>query len=82
MLLSYFVGQKKNPINYPLKEIAAYTLLAAILYFLMEIVPDSVPTVFRILINTLLICLFIYYLVKKDMPLKKIPFIGKYFIKK
>ena len=81
MLLSYFVGQKKNPINYPLKEIGTYTLLAAILYFLMEIVPDSVPTVIRILINTALISLFFTYLVKKDLPLKNLPYIGKYFNK-
>ena len=81
MLLSYFVGQKKNPINYPLKEIGAYTLLAAFLYYLMEIVPDSVPTVFRILINTALIILYLTYLVKKDLPLKNLPYIGKYFNK-
>ena len=81
MLLSYFVGQKKNPINYPLKEIGTYTLLAAVLYFLMEIVPDSVPTVIRILINTALISLFFTYLVKKDLPLKNLPYIGKYFNK-
>ncbi|MBR3530401.1 MAG: polysaccharide biosynthesis C-terminal domain-containing protein [Bacteroidaceae bacterium] len=81
MLLSYFVGQKKNPINYPLKEIGTYTLLASFLYFLMEIVPDSVPTVFRILINTALISLFFTYLVKKDLPLKNLPYIGKYFNK-
>ena len=81
MLLSYFVGQKKNPINYPLKEIGTYTLLAAFLYFLMEIVPDSVPTVIRILINTALISLFFTYLVKKDLPLKNLPYIGKYFNK-
>ena len=29
MLLSYFVGQKKNPIPYPMKEIGCYVLLAA-----------------------------------------------------
>lgn len=82
MLLSYFVGQKKNPINYPLKEIGTYTLLAAILYFIMELVPDSVPSVFRILINTALISLFLTYLVKKDLPLKNLPYIGKYFNQK
>ena len=32
MLLSYFVGQKKYPINYPLRSIFGYTLLAAAIY--------------------------------------------------
>ena len=32
MLLSYFVGQKKYPINYPVKEIMIYVVLALILF--------------------------------------------------
>ncbi len=39
MLLSYFVGQKKYPIQYDLKSIGCYVLLAAVLYVAAEYVP-------------------------------------------
>lgn len=38
MLLSYFVGQKKYPIQYDLKAIGSYVLLAAVLYLAAEYV--------------------------------------------
>ena len=37
MLLSYFVGQKYYPIRYPLKEMAAYVALAALLFAAMTL---------------------------------------------
>ncbi len=39
MLLSYFVGQQKNPIPYDLKSIGGYTLLAVVLYVAMALLP-------------------------------------------
>lgn len=39
MLLSYFVGQRHNPISYDLRSISRYVLLAGILYLIMEILP-------------------------------------------
>ena len=36
MLLSYFVGQKKYPINYDLKSIGGYVLLALVIYAVGE----------------------------------------------
>jgi len=39
MLLSYVIGQRKNPIPYDLKSIGGYTLLAAVLYALMALLP-------------------------------------------
>lgn len=40
MLLSYFVGQKKYPISYPLKGIFSYTLLAAVIYCIFTVIPE------------------------------------------
>jgi hypothetical protein len=34
-----------------------------------------------ILVNTVLVCIFLAYIVKKDLPLAEIPVIGKYFKK-
>ena len=80
MLLSYFVGQKKYPINYDLKGIGTYVLLAFILYAAAQYLPiDNLAL--RLVFRTLLLCLFIAFIVKRDLPLKQIPFVNR-FIKK
>ena len=79
MVLSYFVGQKKNPIDYPLKDIGAYLLLTCVLFAVMEMLPTEWPAIARIGINTVLIGIFLAYVVKKDLPLKSLPYVGKYF---
>lgn len=43
MLLSYFVGQKKYPINYPLKSITVYICIAALFTAIMLYTPQSLP---------------------------------------
>jgi O-antigen/teichoic acid export membrane protein len=72
MLLSYFVGQKYYPINYPVREILAYVVLAAVLTAGMLAANSYLPSLPAIIVNTLLGCVFIAYLVKKDLPLKKL----------
>ncbi|MDO4994686.1 MAG: lipopolysaccharide biosynthesis protein [Bacteroidales bacterium] len=81
MLLSYFVGQQKNPIRYPMRDIALYTLLAGALYVVMTFVPETWHPVLRMTVNTLLLLIFVAYIVWKDMPLSTLPFVGKYFRK-
>ena len=81
MILSYFVGQRKNPINYPMKEIGFYVLLTLILFALMECQPESWPAWVKLGTNSLLILAFISYIVKRDFPLHSLPMVGKYFSK-
>lgn len=81
MILSYFVGQKKYPINYPVKEIMIYVVLSLILFAGMTEANRYFSTAIACLINTVLILIFAAYLVKKDFPLKSLPVIGKYFRK-
>ena len=82
MILSYFVGQKKSPIKYPLGEIGMYVLLAAVLYVIyLYIDSKSLPLWLSLTINTILICIYLAYLIKKDLPLASLPVIGKYFKK-
>ena len=66
-LLSYFIGQSKHPVNYPLGEIACYVLLAAALYFVMTIIPIEWPLAVRLLINTVLIAVYCLYLFQRDL---------------
>ena len=79
MTLSYFVGQKKYPINYPVKDIMIYVVLALILFFGMTEANKYFDTLVACVINTVLILVFAAYLVKKDFPLGSLPVIGKYF---
>ena len=81
MVLSYVVGQCKNPIPYPMKDIAIYIAATAVLYAAMLIVPASWPSVLHLIVNTLLIIVFLAILVKRDFPLSSLPVIGKYFKK-
>ncbi|WP_289124494.1 lipopolysaccharide biosynthesis protein [uncultured Bacteroides sp.] len=76
MLLSYFVGQKKYPIQYDLKAIGMYVLLAAVLYLAAEYVPiDNIYL--RMAYRTVLLILFIAYVVKRDLPLNQIPILNR-----
>ena len=81
MLLSYFVGQKYYPIRYNLKEIGLYVLMAGILFVLMTLCRSFLPAVVTFLANTLLLLLFVAYIVRKDFPLSSLPVIGKKFRK-
>ena len=66
MTISYLVGQKKYPINYPLKEIVLYVALAAVLYIGIGYSNRLLPLWAALAVNTLIIFLFIAYIVKKD----------------
>ena len=79
MATSFFVGQKYYPLNYPLKDIALYTILAAIAFTVMTLLHEKLSMWLSIAINTLLILCFIGMIIKRDLPLSKLPIIGKYF---
>ena len=82
MLLSYFVGQKKYPIDYPVKEMMVYVALTAVLTAGMTAANRLLPMGASLAVNTLLILVFVAYLVKRDFPLSGLPVIGKYFNKR
>ena len=79
MVVSYFVGQKYYPINYPLKDICIYVFIAAVMTGIMYKLRDLDTTWLALLCNTLLIIVFLIVIIKRDFPLKSLPVIGKYF---
>ena len=81
MLLSYFVGQKYYPIDYPLKDLLVYTLLATVLFLGITWTNAHFSTWAALAANTVLIAVFAAYIVRKDLPLSGLPVIGKYFRK-
>lgn len=80
MLLSYFVGQKKYPVKYDLKSAAIYVLVAA-LFYVAGMLPDIKSEVLRLGYRTVLLVLYISFIIKRDLPLKELPYIGR-FMKK
>lgn len=80
MLVSYFVGQKYYPLNYPLKEIALYVVLAFVLFGLMRFTNDW-PMVASLAFNTLLVVAFMAVIIWRDLPLASLPVVGRYFRK-
>ena len=81
MVLSYIVGQKKNPIPYPLKEISYYVLWTGCYFCLMQATSEW-PILISLAFNSLLIALFVTYIIMHDLPLSNLPIIGRKFRKK
>jgi O-antigen/teichoic acid export membrane protein len=81
MILSYISGQKYYPINYPIKDIMIYIVVAVLLFAGISLTNAQLPTIAALAINTLLIIAFIVFIVKRDFPLSSLPVIGKKFRK-
>ena len=80
MLLSYVVGQRYYPINYPLKSIGVYVAIALLFFVVMQLSEAYVPQMWlRLLVNTGCIVLFVAHTVHYDFPLSNLPVVGKYF---
>lgn len=58
VLLSYFIGQRKNPVPYPVGTILGYFALALLLFAATQLIhPDSLAL--RLTINTLLLLVYV-----------------------
>ena len=79
MILSYFVGQRKNPIPYPMKSMGIYVLVTALFFGIMLLVPSDWSQWLQLIINTLLIIAFVGHIIYHDLPLRSLPIVGKYF---
>ena len=80
MVLSYIVGQKKNPIPYPMKDIIAYVAMTAVFTALMY-ATAHLPAWAQLVFNTIFIIAFVAFIIKRDLPLSSLPVIGKKFRK-
>ena len=80
-ILSYWIGQKKYPIHYDLKHLGTYVLFTAVLYVIGEWVPIE-NIVLRLAFRTVLLLIFMAYVVRKDLPLSQIPVINRIIKKK
>ena len=71
MLLSYIVGQKQYPINYPVKDIALYVMLILVLYYGIKLSNERMTIVPALICNTVLIIVFVGFTLKKENLLHK-----------
>ena len=71
MILSYIIGQKKNPIPYPLKSIALYFMTAMVAFALMEWGENYLPAWGSFLFSNLMILGFVVMIIKSDLPLSR-----------
>ena len=81
MVLSYVIGQRKNPIPYPVKDILFYVGMTAVFTALIYTVSPYLPMWAQLVFNTILIMGFLAFVIRKDLPLSSLPIIGKKFRK-
>ena len=82
MVLSYFLGQKHYPIPYDLKTAGKFVLLAAVLGVFMFLNFRYAPNVtVRLALNTIIVIMYAVVTIKKELPLRELPLVGKYFKK-
>lgn len=80
MVISYFLGQKNYPIPYNLRSAGSFFLLSMILFAGITITYLNVNDLWlRLGINTVLILIYLSMVIKKELPLRHWPLIGKYF---
>ena len=79
MLISYYFGQKYYPITYDLKSIGLYFIVAMGLFAVSYISPAE--GWLNYLQNTILLVLYLWLIIKRDLPLRAIPVVNKLFKK-
>lgn len=68
MVLSYIMGQKKNPINYPMVSIAVYVAIAALFTAVIMWSNSHLPALAALFVNTGVVMMFVGHIVYHDLP--------------
>jgi hypothetical protein len=80
MTLSYFLGQKHYPIPYNLKTALNFVLLTILLGAVMYLnFSFTSNVIIRVAFNTIIVLIYLFVTIKKELPLRELPLIGKYF---
>ena len=80
MVLSYLVGQKYYPIRYPLRDIALYAVVTAVLFAAMMLPVENMWL--KLAYRTVLLLLFVGLIYRKEHlgpMLAKLPVLGRFF---
>ena len=68
MVLSYIMGQKKNPIKYPMMSIAVYVAIAALFTAVIMWSNSHLPALAALFVNTGVVVMFVGHIVYHDLP--------------
>lgn len=80
MIISYVVGQKYLKIPYDLRSVALYSIVAIAMYMSSTIIHFELEFL-NYIYKTILLILFVAMILKRDLPINQLPFVGKYFKK-
>ena len=78
LLLFSFVGQKTSTIEYDLKSAFLYLGVATVLHLSGMALPIQSEWL-RLGYRTILLGVFIAFMVKRDLPLRELPYVGRFF---
>ncbi|MDP4276949.1 MAG: oligosaccharide flippase family protein [Bacteroidota bacterium] len=76
MVVSWWLSQKYYPINYDLKLVGRYVVIGTAFYLIGMNLPIG-NLYLRLAFRTVLLLLFVAYVLKRDMAGTNLPFIGK-----
>ena len=68
MVLSYIMGQKKNPINYPMGSIAVYVAIAALFTAVIMWSNSHLPALAALALNSVVVVMFVGHIIYHDLP--------------
>lgn len=68
MVLSYIMGQKKNPINYPMGSIAVYVAIATLFTAVIMWSNSHLPALAALALNSVVVVMFVGHIVYHDLP--------------
>jgi O-antigen/teichoic acid export membrane protein len=77
MVISYYFGQKHMPIKYDLKTIGLYTAVTVMLYVISLFI-DTPYKIVNVGLKSILMIAFLVLLVKRDFPLRSIPYLNRF----
>lgn len=82
MTISYWMGQKKMPIPYDMKKIGKYFILTLVLLAAYRVNTSHIDAIWEHLLwGTVIVIVYVWYMVRNDFPLSALPVVGKYLKK-
>ena len=82
MVFSFVWGQKEYKVPYAWKKLAAYMIIAVLLFFIHKgIISFTDKKIITLSVATLLLLIYIWFIAQVEKKeLVKLPFVGKYFL--
>jgi len=77
MVISWLMGQKYYPIDYNMGLAGRYVFVGSLFYFAGMYIPIE-NIALRLVFRTILLLLFIFYILKKDLRIKSLSFSSKF----